>query len=171
MRLLQSHSSSSSTWQHHSLVPHPDACQTLNELVQRDTQTENKSHFCILSLQTDGFIQFSHCCSLQLIVKAWLKQMRGWKRRSKQDCNDLVLFQFKLLWECTLRHKGLSPAVIYLLLLCLGQRDYMNCPIQAMCGQPQRCCHACTLSRLERRCWPPKECFHTVFSLAFLIFH
>lgn len=151
MRLLQSHSSSSSTWQHHSLVPHPDACQTLNELVQRDTQTENKSHFCILSLQTDGFIQFSHCCSLQLIVKAWLKQMRSWERRSKQDCNDLVLFQFKLLWECTLRHKGLSPAVIYLLRLCLGQRDYMNCPIQAMCGQPQRCCHACTLSRLERQ--------------------
>lgn len=34
--LLQSHFSSSSTWQHHFLVPQPDACQTLNELVQRD---------------------------------------------------------------------------------------------------------------------------------------
>lgn len=43
--LPQSHSSSISTWQHHSLVPQSDASQTLNKLVQRDEETENKSHF------------------------------------------------------------------------------------------------------------------------------
>lgn len=111
--LLQSHSSSNSTWQHHSLVSQLEACQTLNELVQRDTQMENKSHFCRLCLQRDCFIQFSHCCSLQLVVQPWLKQMGVRERRLEQDCNDLVLFQFKSSRDCTLRHKGLYPRVIH----------------------------------------------------------
>lgn len=89
--LLQSHSSSSSTWQHHSLVPQPDACQTLNEVVRRDTQTGNKSHFCSLSLQTDCFIQFSHG-SLELIVKPWLRQKGGWQKKLEQDCDSLIQF-------------------------------------------------------------------------------
>lgn len=107
--LLQSHSSCSSTCQHHSLVPQPDACQTLNELVQGDTQTGNKSHFCSLSLQTDCFIR----CSLELIVKPRLRQKGGWEKKLEQDCDSLDLFQFKLSWACTLRHKGLCPRVIH----------------------------------------------------------
>lgn len=49
--------SSSSTWQPlpfyltHLLVPQPDVCQTLNQLVHRDRETESKSRFYRLSLQ------------------------------------------------------------------------------------------------------------------------